>query len=75
MTQKKRLGLSGPFAVAFGGSIALFPILTFAKLLYDGRLSWPYEATFQGMLFMTLMFVFFGLFLLALGIEIMLDDN
>ena len=74
MVQKKRLGLTGPFLLSLGGAFALFPILSFEKLLIEGRLSWPNDNAFIGMSAWTLIFVFLGLFLSGLGVEIILDN-
>ena len=74
MVQKKRLGFSGPFIFAIGGVFTLFPILSFEKLLLEGRLSWPYDSAFIGMSVWTLLFVFLGVFLVGLGIEIILES-
>lgn len=75
MAQKKRLGLSGPFILSLGGVFALFPILLFEKLLLERRLSWPNDSAFAGMLTFLLFVVFFGLFLVGLGIETIIEST
>ncbi|TFG30402.1 hypothetical protein EU527_14515 [Candidatus Thorarchaeota archaeon] len=75
MGQKKRLGLTGPFLFAFGGVTALFPVLSFVKMLFEGRILWPYESAFIGMSTWTLVFVFLGLLMMGLGLEEILESS
>lgn len=75
VNQKRRLGIRGPLALALGGTFVVFPILSFALLLYDGRLSFPYQNTATGMLLYVSVLVFFGLLISGMGFQMILEDS
>jgi hypothetical protein len=75
MNQGKKLGLRGPLAIAFGGTFIVFPILSYSLLLYEGRLSFPYEGAATGMMLFVCIFVFFGLLIAGMGMQMILEDS
>ncbi len=75
MGNRRRIGLVGPFALAVGGSIIIFLILEYFRLLYDGRLTFPYEESGQGITLFIGMFSLLGLFLVGLGLEMIIQDS
>ncbi|MFX0108341.1 MAG: hypothetical protein ACFE7R_08660 [Candidatus Hodarchaeota archaeon] len=74
MTQKKRLGFGGPFALGFGGAVVVFPILSFFLLLEERRLTWPNEGGSEFILY-ACVFVFLGMALIGLGLELIIEDS
>ena len=75
MSTKKSLGLLGPFALAVGGTIMIFPLLFFFRELYAGRLTFPYQDAFNGVLTYTCLFCFLGLLLVGTGLQLIIRDS
>jgi hypothetical protein len=75
MSERKRPGFRGPLALAFGGTFIVFPILSYAQLLYDGRLSFPYQGAATGMMLFVCLFVFLGLLIGGMGLQMILEDS
>lgn len=75
MSQKRRAGLSGPLALAFGGTFVVFPMLFFSVQLYDGRLSFPYQEAVTGVMLFVCLFVFLGLWIAGMGLQMILEDS
>jgi len=75
MNQKIPLGLRGPLVLAAGGTFIVFPLLSYAQQLYDGRLSFPYEGAAMGMTLSVCLFVFLGFLIAGLGLEMILEDS
>jgi len=75
MNQKKGFGLRGPVVLALGGAITVFPFLGFAQLLYEGRLSFPYEGAAMGMMLYVTILTFIGLLLAGMGLQMILEDS
>jgi hypothetical protein len=74
LNRKIKSGLWGPLAIATGGTFIVFSILSYVQMMYDGRLSFPYQDTAQGMLMMVCLFVFLGLLVASMGLQLILDD-
>ena len=74
-SQEKRSGLRGPLALALGGRFVVFPLLSYAQLAYEGRLSFPYEGAATGMMLYVCIFLFLGLFIAGIGLQMILEDN
>lgn len=75
MSQGKRLDFRGSIALAFGGTFVVYPILSYALLLYEGLLSFPYEEAATGMMLFVCIFVFFGLLIAGMGLQMILEDS
>lgn len=75
MSQEKRLGFRGPIALALGGTFIVFPLLSYAQLLYDGRLSFPYEGSAVGMMVWVCLITFLGLLIAGMGLQMILADS
>ncbi|KXH77123.1 MAG: hypothetical protein AM326_05720 [Candidatus Thorarchaeota archaeon SMTZ-45] len=75
MNQKKQVGFRGPLVLAVGGTFIVFPLLSYAQLLHDGRLSFPYEGAAMGMTLYVCLFVFLGLLIAGMGLEMILEDS
>ena len=67
--------MAGPLAIAFGGVFIVFPILSYIQMMFDGRLSFPYQETASGMMAMVCLFVFLGLLVASMGLQMILQDN
>jgi hypothetical protein len=65
----------GPLAIASGGTFIVWPILFYAQMLFDGRLSFPYQDTAAGIIGMVSLFVFLGLLIASMGLQMILEDN
>jgi hypothetical protein len=75
MNQEKRAGFRGPLALAFGGFFVTFPLLFFAQQLFDGRLSFPYREAAAAIIMFTSVFVFFGVLVAGVGLQMILEDS
>lgn len=75
MNEKKSLRLRGPVALALGGAIIVFPFLGFVQLLYEGRLSFPYEGAATGMMLYVTVLTFFGLLIAGMGLQMIFEDS
>ena len=75
MSTKKSLGLLGPFALAVGGTVMIFPLLFFFRELYAGHLTFPYQDAFNGVLTYTSLFFFMGLLLVGMGLQLIIRDS
>jgi hypothetical protein len=75
MSTKKSMGLLGPFDLAVGGTVMIFPLLYFFRELYAGRLTFPYEEAFNGALTYTCLFFFMGLLLVGMGLQLIIRDS
>jgi len=53
----------------------VFPFLGFAQLLYEGRLSFPYEGAATGMMLYVTIPTFFGLLVAGMGLQMILEDS
>ena len=65
----------GPLAIATGGTFVVWPILVYVQMLYDGRLSFPYQDVAPGMMMMVCFFVFLGLLIASMGLQMILEDS
>lgn len=65
----------GPLAIAFGGTFIVFPILKYTQLLFDGRLSFPYQDEATGWMAFVCLFVFLGLLVASMGLQLILEDS
>ncbi|TFG08211.1 hypothetical protein EU538_07595 [Candidatus Thorarchaeota archaeon] len=75
VTERKRLGIGGPLMLGFGGVFIILPVLGFFQLLFDGRLTWPNDEAYPGILAFIGAFVFLGFCMLGLGIEVINEDS
>ncbi len=75
MNQKTRSSIWGPLAIASGGTFVVWPILLYAQMLYDGRLSFPYQDVASGMMMIVSIFVFLGLLIASMGLQLILTDK
>lgn len=53
----------------------MFPLLSYAQLLYDGRLSFPYEGSAVGMMVWVCLITFLGLLIAGMGLQMILADS
>jgi len=74
LSQKTRSSIWGPLAIAFGGTFIVWPILTYTQMMFDGRLSFPYQDVAPGMMMMVCVFVFCGLLIAGMGLQLILND-
>ena len=74
MSNGRKSSLWGPLAIATGGTFIVCPILLYTQLLFDGRLSFPYQNTAFVVIAMASFFVFFGLLIASRGLQLILDD-
>ena len=74
MNSKNRSSIWGPLAIAAGGTFVVWPILVYTQMLYDGRLSFPYQDAAAGMMAMVCLFVFLGLLIASMGLQLILAD-
>jgi len=75
MSTKKSMGLSGPFSLAVGGTAMFFALLLFFRELHAGRLTFPNQDSFNGVLAYTCLFVFLGLLLVGTGLQLIILDS
>jgi len=67
--------LGGSLAIATGGTFIAFSVLSYLQMMYDGRLSYVYQNAAQGMLMMVCLFVFLGLLIASMGLQLILQEN
>jgi hypothetical protein len=75
LSQKGKSSIAGPLAIACGGVFIVFPILSYIQLMFDGRLSFPYQDTASGMMAMVCLFVFLGLLVASMGLQMILEER
>jgi len=75
LKQNTRSSMWGPLAIACGGTFIVWPILTYTQMMFDGRLSFPYQDVASGMMMMVCFFVFCGLLIAGMGLQLILNDH